>query len=147
MDVLQALEDIVSSMDVLTLDVMMVCLAITAYAHSNGARSVTITPQDILSHKAISRRGSDLADLEQRIVQAMETLRVLKFICVNSSTAQNTRTAELRGDNLLIITKYTENEDDLSSGQPRNTYGHGPSCWGSGLTISCPIAAFIGCRA
>jgi hypothetical protein len=32
---------------------------------------------------------------------------------------KNTLKAELSGDNLLIITKYTENEDDLSTGQPQ----------------------------
>ena len=78
-DVLQAMENIVSSMGGLTLDVMTVCLAITAFAHSQGARSVVITPQDILGYKAIRRQGQDLAELEQRVVQAMETLRVLKF--------------------------------------------------------------------
>jgi hypothetical protein len=49
----------------------------------------------------------------------METLRVLKFTMRKFQYRKNTRTAELSGDNLLIITKYTENEDDLSTGQPQ----------------------------
>jgi hypothetical protein len=119
-DVLQTMKSIVSSMGVLTLDVMTVCLAVTAFVHSRGARSVVITPQDILEYKAIRRQGRDLAELEQRVVQAMETLRVLKF---NASHLRymdrkgKYKFVTFRGASLLIITKYTETEGDLSSGQ------------------------------
>jgi hypothetical protein len=98
---------------------MMVCLAITAHAHSRGTRSVVITPQDILRHKAISSQGRELVDLEQRVAQAMETLRVLQFDFSKSRPGDSARKYQvgLRRDHLLIIAKYTETEGDLSSGQ------------------------------